>query len=244
MTRWTQRSPVSGSVHSSTIDDIERIVAERDLQPGDRIATMDELRKQSRLGRATISEAARLLTERGTVDVRPGRGGGLFVASAGSVVRLRHTLLAAGQDAVSVANALAVRDSLEELIDTDAARHRTAEDIAELREIVTYIRANGTTREAFMRDNWTLHTRIAAITPNDLARSIYLSTMEQAVGLPTQADAATASDEGDYLAARMDVHEELVEAIASGDITRTSRAVVAHHAITLGTRSGSTSNGG
>ncbi|MEU4455412.1 FCD domain-containing protein [Nocardioides sp. NPDC023903] len=212
--------------------DIERIVVDRDLQPGDRIATMDELREQTRLGRATISEAARLLTERGTVDVRPGRGGGLFVAEVGHVVRLRHTLLAAGQDAASVTNALAVRDALEELIDTDAARHRTVEDIDALQAIIRQMRAEATTREAFMTANWELHARIAEITPNELARSVYLSTMAQAVGLPSHADVATAVDEKAYLASRMDIHAELVDAIASGDVSRTTRAVSSHRAIT------------
>lgn len=193
---------------------------------------MEELREQTRLGRATISEAARLLIERGTVDVRPGRGGGLFVAEAGHVVRLRHTLLAAGQDAAGVANALAVRDALEELIDTDAARHRTVQDIDELQVIIRRMRAEATTRETFLRDNWELHSRIAEITPNDLARNVYLSTMAQAVGLPSQADDATAADEEAYLASRLEIHAELVDAIASGDVARTSRAVVAHRAIT------------
>lgn len=193
---------------------------------------MEELREQTRLGRATISEAARLLIERGTVDVRPGRGGGLFVAEAGHVVRLRHTLLAAGQDAAGVANALAVRDALEELIDTDAARHRTVRDIDDLQVIIRRMRAEATTRETFMRDNWELHSRIAEITPNDLARNVYLSTMAQAVGLPSHADDATAADEEAYLASRLEIHAELVDAIASGDVARTSRAVVAHRAIT------------
>ncbi|MFW6775057.1 FadR/GntR family transcriptional regulator [Nocardioides sp. CPCC 205120] len=215
----------------SLADDIERIVVDRDLRPGDRIATMDELREQTRLGRATISEAARLLTERGTVDVRPGRGGGLFVAEAGHVVRLRHTLLAAGQDAASVANALAVRDALEELIDTDAARHRTVDDIDALQAIVRRMREDATTREAFLRENWELHSRIAEITPNDLARSVYLAAMAQAVGLPSHADSVTAADEGAYLLFRVDVHAELVDAIASGDVARTSRAVAAHRAV-------------
>lgn len=215
-------------------DDIERIVVDRDLHPGDRIANMEELREQTRLGRATISEAARLLIERGAVDVRPGRGGGLFVAEAGHVVRLRHTLLAAGQDSASVSNALSVRDALEELIDTSAALYRTDSDIVALYAILERMRADATTRETFLQENWELHTRIAEITPNDLARDIYLSTMSRAVGLPSQADAATSTDEVAYLASRVEVHAELVAAIAAGDLPRTTRAVAAHRAIAIG----------
>jgi len=96
------------------------------------------------------------------------------------------------QDAAGVANALAVRDALEELIDTDAAQHRTEADVEDLNEIIERMRAESTTGEAFLRENWVLHSRIAEITPNDLARTLYLNTMAQAVGLPSQADSATA----------------------------------------------------
>ncbi|WP_345390952.1 hypothetical protein [Nonomuraea salmonea] len=53
----------------------------RGLGPGDLIGTMDHFRDLSGYGRATISEAARLLSDRGTVEIRPGRNGGLFVAA-------------------------------------------------------------------------------------------------------------------------------------------------------------------
>ena len=218
----------------SLADDIERLMLDRGLRPGERIATMDELRDQSRLGRATISEAARLLTERGTVDVRPGRGGGLFVATVGQTVRLRHTLLAAGDDAAGVAHALAVRDALEELIDTDAARHRTNDDVTALAAIIERMRTEAVTREAFLEQNWQLHTRIAQITPNNIARSVYLSTMSQAVGLAGHADDATANAEAEYLSSRVGIHAEIVAAIAAGDVVRTSQAVTAHRSVAVG----------
>jgi GntR family transcriptional regulator, transcriptional repressor for pyruvate dehydrogenase complex len=214
--------------------DIERDVVDRGLAAGERIATMDELRTRTGLGRATISEAARLLSERGTVDVRPGRNGGLFVAAPDPVVRLRHTLLAAGQDASAVANALAVRDALEELIDTDAARHRDDGDVEDLHAILERMRADATTRDAFLKCNWELHTRIAQITPNDIARDTYLGTMSYAVGLPSRADAETATDERAYLETRFEVHADLVNAIAAADVDGTILAVGRHKALLAG----------
>lgn len=197
---------------------------------------MDELRAQTGLGRATISEAARLLEERGTVDVRPGRGGGLFVAAAGPFVRLRHTLLAVDHDRDQVAHAIAVRDALEDLIATDAASHRDEDDIRELRSIITEMETTANDRGAFLSVNWKLHRRIAEITPNELASGVYLSMMAHAVGRPSHADTATADDEPSYLELRIHVHAELVESIASGDAARTSAAVAAHRALAIPAR--------
>ena len=216
----------------SLATEIERWIVERELAPGSRIATMDELREQTGLGRATISEATRLLAERGTVDVKLGRSGGLFVAQPAAVVRLRHTLLSVSQDPARVRDALAVRDALEELIDVDAALHRTDRDVRDLESIVTTMREQSSARRDFLQANWALHRRIAEITPNEIARSVYLSTMAQVEGLPSRPDADTADEDEAYLSRRVDVHAELVAAIAAGDAARTSRAVVAHRALT------------
>lgn len=219
----------------SLASDIERLIRERGLKSGERIATMDQLRERTRLGRATISEAARLLAERGNVDVRPGRGGGLFVADATAAVRLRHTLLSltVGQNAAAVADALAVRDVLEELIDVDAARHRSDDDIVALNETLERMwEAAAVSRDEFMLVNWELHEKIAQITPNEIARGVYLGTMHQLVGLPSHADAATSVDEYTYLTRRVEIHAELVAAISAGDTVRTSRAVTAHRGLT------------
>lgn len=222
----------------SLATEIERWIVDRELDPGSRIATMDELREQTGLGRATISEAARLLSERGTVDVRLGRSGGLFVARSGAaVVRMRHTLLSVSQDPARVRDALAVRDALEELIDVDAALHRTDRDVRDLEAVMESMRERATSRAEFLQANWELHRRIAEITPNEIARSVYLGTMAQVEGLPGRPDADTADDVA-YLGERVDVHAELVAAIAAGDAARTSRAVEAHRALTAPPKTG------
>lgn len=208
--------------------DIEDRIAAEGLQPGDRIATMEELRAETGLGRATISEAARLLAEHGTVEIRPGRGGGLFAATIGPVVRLRHTLLAVDHDGVTVADAIAVREALEELIDVDAAAHCTARDAKSLTSILNRMRRTSSTRSRYLSANWELHERIAAITPNEIARGVYLGTLHHVAGLPGSPDPQTARDDQGYLATRIDIHAELVAAIVAGDRSRTIRAVEAH----------------
>lgn len=212
--------------------EIEQSIVQRRLAVGDRIATMEELREQSGYGRATIGETARLLSERGSVDVRPGRGGGLFVAAQNPVVQIRRTLLSAPTGESTVGDAIAVREALEELIAVDATLHRTSRDIEELRQCIAAMQNVGENWSAFMATNWSLHERIAAITPNNLARGVYLATIRCVAELPVSAE--TDDDIGEYLQERTAIHLLLVEAIASADPDRTRVAVDKHRGITAG----------
>ena len=214
--------------------EIEKSIIDRQLLSGDRIATMDELREQSGYGRATIGETARLLSERGSVEVRPGRGGGLFVAPQSPSVQIRRTLLMAPQGGSTVGDAIAVREALEELIALDAAQHRTSDDVAELRGFMEVMQATGTDWAGFMAANWLLHERIAAITPNSLARSVYLATIRCVAELPVSPQTDNHDDAAEYLNQRTAIHAQLVDAIASGDPVQTREAVDAHRGIAIG----------
>jgi len=224
--------PVSRAQQLAT--EIEQSIVERGLQSGDRIANMVELREETGYGRATIGETVRLLSERGTVEVRPGRNGGLFVAAINPVVRLRRTLLTVTQGSSTVSDAIAVRESLEELIALDAARHRSPHDIADLRDCMADMEAHGDDLAAFLGANWRLHERIAAVTPNELARGVYVGTIRCVAELAVHAETEEKDDAGEYLASRVAVHAELVEAIVAGDLDRTREAVEAHRGITTG----------
>jgi DNA-binding FadR family transcriptional regulator len=225
MTRMFSRPP---GLAQHLASEIEELIEARGLRSGDRIATMEELRAQTGYGRATIGETTRLLTERGSVEVRPGRGGGLFVAQVSPVVRLRQTLLTVPQGATTVAHAIAVRDSLEELIALDAAANRTEEDLDELESCLATMRGSGVDLEKFLHANWALHERIAAIVPNDLARAMYVALMRCITELSVRADPEASATSQAYLAERMAVHEQLVTAIRLGDNDLVRAAVVAH----------------
>ena len=116
---------------------LEARIANGEFGPGDMIGTMDELKQQSGYARSTVAEAIRLLTDRGAAEVRPGRGGGVYVAADGDpVVRIGRTLLTISGQPSAVADAIAVRKALEPLIVMDATRHRDEADIRELRSIL------------------------------------------------------------------------------------------------------------
>jgi DNA-binding FadR family transcriptional regulator len=209
---------------------IERTITEQGLQPGDTLGTIDSWRESSGFARASVSEALRLLVDRGLVEIRPGRGGGVFVARTGPVVRLRHTLISVHGEATTLADAIAIREALEPLLVLDAARSRTAAHAKTLRSTLARLESSLDDHDAFVRAIWALHERIAAITPNEMLRAIYLTMMHI---ISDQAEVAVSdARDGDsaenYRAHRLEVHRELVDAIDAGDLERASRALAAH----------------
>ncbi|OBJ81805.1 GntR family transcriptional regulator [Mycobacterium sp. 1245852.3] len=205
-------------------------IRDQDLQTGDAVGTLESLRAETGFAYSTISEAVRLLCDRGVLDVRPGRGGGLFVANPTSVVRLRHTLLEASNP-VDVADAIELRDHLELLIDVAAARFSTDKDINDLRAHLDTMAA-APSWDAFVRTNWALHERIAAIGPNAMARAVYLSTLGPLRATSTQFDSERAFAK--YRTARLRIHVDLVDAIAAGDERRVRKLVARHTAASEG----------
>lgn len=206
---------------------IEKTIVDMGLRAGDALGTIESWRSESKFARTTVSEAIRLLVDRGVAEIRPGRGGGVFVARTGPVVRLRHTLLSVHGEATTLADAIAIREALEPLIVHDATRHSTSEDIPNLRLALLHLRETLGDHDRFIRSVWALHQAIAHITPNEMLRAMYLAVLHV---ISERAEHASSDAEygEEYRARRIAIHENLVDAIESGDLERTSRSIIEH----------------
>src|SRR6195952_1874853 len=73
---------------------LETEIMDEAIAPGERIGKKTELRERFEVALGTVNEAVRLLEMRGLVTVRPGPGGGVFVASGSGRMAVRHPALA------------------------------------------------------------------------------------------------------------------------------------------------------
>lgn len=196
-----------------------------EFAPGELIGTLESLRADTGFAYATVSEAVRLLRDRGVLEIRPGRGGGLFAVETGPVVRMRQTLLSVTENPTAVADAIELREHLEPLIDAAAAKHRSRGDIDDLRALVQAMKS-AANEEEFIRANWALHERIARICPNEMARAVYIGTLGH---LTATTPRITDVDARTYRRKRLQIHVQLVEAIASGDEAAVREVVALHN---------------
>lgn len=207
---------------------VEQLIRDRQLQPGERLGTKEELRGEFKVAVATFNEALRMLESRGVVDLRPGPGGGVFVAHPPALVRLGHKMLALDSDSASVASGLAVRNALEPLVASEALAHHTPADIAELRALAAQMARTADPAD-YLRVNWTLHRRMVRISPNELLVEIYqglLDLAEEHLRGVQQADPGMSASDGAA------VHTALVEALAAGDRAALAAAVRDHAQLT------------
>ncbi len=208
-------------------DLLEDEINDSSLEPGSSFGTLEEIRERTGVARATVSEAVRLLRERGILEIRPGRGGGLFIATPSPIVRLRHHLLTVRDAPSDVRDAIAVREALEELVAIEAARNRTALDIADLERQLDRMSDAVTDPERFMRENWALHERIADICANTMAAAVYRGTLGYMSSVRS-----VASDDRDvaHRKKRYRVYADLVDGIIDGNEAAVSEAVRRHNA--------------
>jgi DNA-binding FadR family transcriptional regulator len=187
--------------------------------PGTRLGTKNELRELCEVSVGTFNESLRLLQARGLVDVKPGPGGGLFVAEQSPMVRLGNSVLALDAEATSVSDAVRIRDALDPLLIADAQDHSSPADIDAYREQVTAMRAASEAHDPveFLHANWRLHALIAAVNPSAMLRSLYTALLDIVEAhtlavLPVQDQSLAQA-----MRERYQVHADLVEAIAARD---------------------------
>ncbi len=203
--------------------------------PGDRLGSKDELRAQCGVSVGTFNEAIRLLQARKLVTVRPGPGGGLFAAEPSPMVRLGNSVLALDAEETSVADAVRIREGLDPLIIEDALWHASPADLAGLRAQVGRMReaAEALDPIGFIRANWGLHARIAALSPNVMLRSLYTSLLDLIEAHTLSVLPVTEQPLLEYVSERYRLHARLVEAIGERDRAEALRLIGEHNTTDL-----------
>jgi GntR family transcriptional repressor for pyruvate dehydrogenase complex len=203
---------------------IERYVADKRLQAGDRLPSERELAKQLGVSRTPVREAIRLLEQRGLVEMRVGSGTYVIGISPSTVAESIERYCSLSE--CSFEDVVAVRGVLEPAIAALAAARATPEDLATLRELVEEIEESFSEgdMEGFTASDSEFHMALAVASHNDAMIAI-------AAGLHRLVRA--------WMRARWEVvrerrgafsHRAVCEAVLARDPVRARSAMIVHEA--------------
>lgn len=207
---------------------IESRIEREGLPPGHKIGTKEDLRTTSGMARATVNEAVRLLHDRGRVVVKPGPGGGIFVAETNPNVELGRLLLSVCDETTHVSHLIAVRDHLEAMVLAEAVEHRSDNDLLELDLLIENLRKQHEIPGGFLLAIWDLHERIAMITPNRVLEMTYRGLIKSLRDRVKTVE-RTPKSNAEHLAARIQSHQELVDVIRQQDQALVAGTIERHN---------------
>ncbi|MBN9621103.1 MAG: FCD domain-containing protein, partial [Actinobacteria bacterium] len=105
-------------------------------------------------------------------------------AAPGGILQFGESLLALGSEAVTVADAIHVRDALEPLVLIEAAQYRTGDDVTDCERLLAEMAARLGDGKRFYQADWALHRRLAQLCRNTLLNTVslgLLATLEEHV---------------------------------------------------------------
>src|SRR6266536_264096 len=156
-------------VFEQIAEQIEKRILDGELRSGDRLPTERELAEQFHVSRTAVREAMKILSQKGLVDMRPGRGtiviDGAHEAmqdSIGLVMKLKLGEVG-GSD-----NLVEVREILETEIAALAAARATEKEIAAMREAIRVMDVSLSDADAYIAADNQFHRSLAKATQNSL----------------------------------------------------------------------------
>ena len=212
-----------------TAQAVERRIVEDQLRPGVRLGTRRELGELLGVAPQTVSEAIKLLEDRGRVVTKTGPRGGVFVAEPGVGVRLARSMMAVSGSEGQVVDALEVRDILESAVIIHAARAAHGEHAFDgMRRALDRMRAATDTAE-FYRRNLEFHDEVAQLCGNEVLRTMYRGLLEIVRARAPRLTPLPGQDPRKLLDSRAKVHADIADAIVRGDV-KAARAAARTHA--------------
>lgn len=215
--------PVSAthSVSAEVAARIRVMLASGELVPGDRLPAERRLAEAFGVSRNSVREAIRVLTNQGLIVSKIGSGtyvadvqGEEFAAALAGVV---------AQERKRLSDIFQVRLLLEPQIAALAARYRTEEELAKLRDLLeTQRQAIATTGDGHAEDQ-AFHARLAAMTGNTVIERL-AATISDIVG-ESRADGLQPKERQ---RASVLAHERILEALHEGDARAAEKAMRNH----------------
>lgn len=157
----------SSRLYEQIVSQIEKLILEGKLRPGDQLPAERELAEQFQVSRTAVREAIKTLREKGLVDIQTGRGTFITASTQQAMRKTLDWMVKAG-DGDSQADLVQVREILEPAIAALAARMAMPQDIARLEQAVEAMDQALNDVDAFIEADLEFHLALAQATQNGL----------------------------------------------------------------------------
>lgn len=203
--------------------ELERLIIESRLGPGDRLPSERELAAQFGVSRTVVREAVRALAAKQLVDVNVGRGTVVRAPSAETAGESMKLLLMMQSGATGIDKVSEVRHIIENEIAALAAARRTEADLERLEGILDEMRAHVDAPEVYIKSDVAFHNALAEATQNEL----FVIVLDSLVEIMIEVRLLTLRVP-DIARLALYYHERILDAVRAGD-AEAARAVMDEH---------------
>ncbi len=212
----------SERLYSKIVDQIQRRILAGELREGDQLPSERELADQFHVSRTAVREAVKALSEKGLVQIRPGRG--TFVTN-GTLQVVRDSLdrmVRIGQ-LDSTGDLVEVREIIEPEIAALAAARAGQEHIVALQEAVKIMDQSLDNANAYIEADLDFHLALAEATQN----MMILTLIDSIIDLLREQRARIFHVEGGPQRGQI-YHKRILDAVIRHDTTAACEAMQAH----------------
>jgi GntR family transcriptional regulator, transcriptional repressor for pyruvate dehydrogenase complex len=202
-------------------DQVEEDMLDGDYLVDAQLPTESALAARYGVSRQVVREAARLLEDRGLVNIRAGRGMTVAAPGVEAIVQRYRSVLR--RDGASFSDLMQLRQMIEVDMSALAARNRTEADVARMREILAAAREHLDDYDACLAADLAFHMAVAQATQNP-----FVLMFAQPINMVLR---DVYSKPIGYLATQENTlreHGAIADAIAAGDADAARSAAAAH----------------
>ena len=183
----------------------------KSLKVGDSLSSERVLSQRFGVSRNIIREVLKTLTERGMIEILPGKGA--FVVDNTNKMFSQNLERILAQKNTSLKDIVEVREALETQIFLLDSERATEEDYSEFWRIYNLLEANRNNPEEYSRYDIMLHNAFAKATRN----AIYTLFVDTLYDLTDRQIFLINKECPDYIESSQAEHKGLIEAIKNGD---------------------------
>ena len=208
------------SLVNSAASEIENLIRERELAPGDKIPTEFELAETLNVGRGTVREAVKLLVSRNILEIRRGRG--TFVHENPGFIAHSWGLMVDEDETQFVRSVLELRQILEPELAAMAAERATEEETSQIRDAAQRVMEDIREHRSHTDNDVAFHLAIAEASHNKIAWSVLRQLCYQGVSSLVSATG------NKLLAETIETHAEVLAGIEKHDASAAREGMRKH----------------